>query len=343
MQYRNLGNTGLLVSRLSFGAMTFTQGNRNLAQVYKVGAELADQLVGQSLDAGVNFFDTADVYAAGESEALLGQALRPHRKDVVIATKVGGRMGEPLNQAGLSRRHILASVDDSLRRLGTDWIDVYIVHKEDPLTPMEETLEALDSIVRAGKVRYIGFSNWSAWKVSKALEIQRERGLARFSHGQVYYSLLGRDIERDLVPLAEHYNLGLTIWSPLAFGFLSGKYTREMLTDPESRVGGFNLLPFDADQGFAVVDLLRGIAAARGVSVAQVALAWLLSRSAVTSVLMGASKAEQLTDNLGAADLILSAEEVSQLDAATPLPPVYPHWYIDRFGDEPALKALGRI
>nr|WP_087573277.1 aldo/keto reductase [Sphingomonas sp. CDS-1] len=343
MQYSTLGNSGLLVSRLAFGAMTFTQGNSDLAQVYKVGAELVDQLVGRSLDAGVNFFDTADVYARGESEILLGQALRSRRQDVVIATKVGGRTGDALTQSGLSRRHILASVDDSLRRLGTDWIDVYIVHREDPLTPLEETLEALDSIVRAGKVRYLGFSNWSAWRVAAAMEIQRANGLARFCHGQVYYSLLGRDVERDMVPMAQRYGLGLTLWSPLAFGFLTGKYTPEMLTDPQTRVGSFNLLPFDRERGFAVLERLRDIASTHGASVAQVALAWLLARPAVTSVLMGATKVEQLDDNLGAASLSLSEEEIAALDAATPLPPVYPHWYIERFVDEPALKALGRL
>ncbi|NWK97861.1 aldo/keto reductase [Sphingobium lactosutens] len=343
MQYSTLGNSGLLVSRLAFGAMTFTRGNDDLAQVYKVGAELADQLVGRSLDAGVNFFDTADVYAGGESESLLGQALRSRRQDVVIATKVGGRTGDPLTQSGLSRRHILASVEDSLRRLGTDWIDVYIVHREDPLTPLEETLEALDSIVRAGKVRYLGFSNWSAWRVAAAMEIQRANGLARFCHGQVYYSLLGRDVERDMVPMAQRYGLGLTLWSPLAFGFLSGKYTPEMLTDPQTRVGSFNLLPFDRERGFTVLERLRDIASTHSASVAQVALAWLLARPAVTSLLIGATKVEQLDDNLGAASLSLSEEEIAVLDAATPLPPVYPHWYIERFVDEPALTALGRL
>ena len=199
MQYALLGNTGLTVSRLAFGAMTFTAGNKALGAIYKVGADLAGELVGRALDAGINFFDTADGYAGGESEAMLGAALKPHRDEVIIATKVGFRTGPSLTRAGLSRRHILWSVDQSLKRLGTDWIDVYIAHREDPYTPLEETLAALDAVVRAGKVRYLGFSNWSAWKVAAALEIQRANGLAPFTHGQMYYSLVGRDVERDVI------------------------------------------------------------------------------------------------------------------------------------------------
>ncbi len=226
MQYALLGQTGLVVSRLSFGAMTFTAGNKDIGAVFKVGAKLADELVGKALDGGVTFFDTADGYAGGESETLLGAALVSRRSQVVIATKVGFRTGPTLTQAGLSRRHILWSVDQSLKRLGTDWIDLYIAHKEDPHTPLEETLEAFDSLVRAGKVRYLGFSNWSAWKTAAALELQRANGLARFTHGQMHYSLLGRDIERDVIPMMRQYGVGLTVWSPLSSGFLSGKYTR---------------------------------------------------------------------------------------------------------------------
>jgi aryl-alcohol dehydrogenase-like predicted oxidoreductase len=340
MQYAVLGDTGLVVSRLAFGAMTFTRGNRDIGSVYKVGAELAAELVGRALDAGVNLFDTADGYAAGESESLLGSALRTHRSRVVLATKVGFRTGPALTQSGLSRRHILWSVDRSLERLGTDWIDLYIVHREDPLTPLEETLEALDAVVRAGKVRYLGFSNWSAWKVAAAVELQRARGLAQFTHGQMHYSLLGRDVERDVIPMMQRYGLGLTVWSPLASGFLSGKYTRESLSDPDGRYSGFDILPFDKEHGFRLVEQLRAIASAHAASVAQVAIAWLLGRSAVTSVLLGASKARQLEDNLRAADLTLGAAEIAALDAATALPPVYPNWFNERLVDEPLVQAL---
>ena len=217
MQYATLGNTGLVVSRLAFGAMTFTSGNQDLATIYKVGAQAANELVGRALDAGVNFFDTADAYAGGQSETLLGEALKSRRNDVVIATKVGMRSGTAVTQSGLSRRHILWSVDESLKRLGTDWIDVYIAHREDPFTPLEETLAAFDAVVRSGKVRYIGFSNWSAWKVAAALEIQKANSLAPFTHGQMHYSLLGRDVERDVIPMMHRYGLGMTDLEPARF------------------------------------------------------------------------------------------------------------------------------
>ncbi|WFU46573.1 aldo/keto reductase [Sinorhizobium terangae] len=342
MQYTTLGNTGLVVSRLAFGAMTFTAGDRSIGAVYKTDAEAAAALVGKALDAGINFFDTADAYASGQSERILGEALRTRRDEVVIATKVGFRTGTPLTQAGLSRRHILWSVDQSLKRLGTDWIDVYIVHKEDPYTPLEETLSALDEVIRSGKARYIGFSNWSAWKVAAALEIQKANGLAPFTHGQMHYSLLGRDVERDVIPMIQRYGLGLTVWSPLASGFLSGKYTRENLGDPDNRYSGFDILPFDKEQGFRLVERMRTIADAHGASVAQVAIAWLLAKKAVTSVLLGASKPHQLADNLGAAELTLTEGEISALDAETVPAPVYPNWFIDNLADQPVAQVLGK-
>jgi len=325
MQYAPLGSTGLIVSRLGFGALTFTQGNRSLGSVYKVGAGLADELVGKALDAGVNFFDTADVYADGESETLLGAALKGRRDQVVITTKVGNRGGDrTLLRSGLSRRHILWSVEQSLRRLGTDWIDCYVAHCEDPHTPLEETLEAFDAVVRAGKVRYLGFSNWSAWKAAAALEIQKAHGLAPFTHGQMYYSLLGRDVERDVLPMMRRYGLGLTAWSPLAYGFLSGAYTREDLTRPDNRFSGFDMLRFDRERGFALLERMRRIASTRSASVAQVAIAWLLARPGVTSVLLGATRLHQLEDNLGAARLKLPEEDLAELDEATAITPVYP-------------------
>ncbi|CCM76909.1 aldo/keto reductase [Rhizobium mesoamericanum] len=279
MQYANLGQTGLVVSRLAFGAMTFSSGNKDIASVYKVGANDADELVGAALDAGVNLFDTADAYAGGQSEELLGAALKARRSEAVITTKVGFRSGAPITQAGLSRRHIMWSVDQSLKRLGTDWIDVYVVHKEDPFTQLDETLQALDDIVRAGKVRYLGFSNWSAWKVASALELQKANGWAKFTHGQVNYSLLGRDVERDIIPMMKHFGLGMTVWSPLAAGFLSGKYTRESLQDSDNRLSGFDILPTNKELGFKLVEDMRMIADRHAASVAQVAIAWLLSKT----------------------------------------------------------------
>ena len=339
MKYKTLGNTGLIVSRLAFGAMTFTRGSRDLS-IYKVEENAAEAMVGAALENGINFFDTSDNYAHGESETLLGQALKGRRQEIVLATKVGFRTGEPLTQAGLSRRHILWSIDQSLKRLGTDWVDVYVAHRQDIFTPIEESLEALDAVVRSGKARYIAFSNWTAWAASAAMEIQKARGLAPFTHGQMYYSLVGRDVERDVVPMMRRYGLGLTVWSPLAFGLLSGKYTRENLTDPENRIAGFDLLESDKELAFAVVDLMRGMAKERDATVAQVALAWLLSRDTVTSVILGASKVEQIRENVRATEIVLSAEELATLDKATALARVYPNWFVYDIADRKATDAL---
>jgi aryl-alcohol dehydrogenase-like predicted oxidoreductase len=345
MQYTTLGETGLVVSRLSLGAMTFRMrpvaGDGAFGSIYKTDAAAADAMVGQALDAGVNFFDTADVYAGGQSEELLGAALRRKRDSVVISTKVGLRTGKPLTQSGLGRRHVLWSVEQSLKRLQTDCIDVYVVHCEDPCTPLEETLSALDTVVRAGKVRYLGFSNWSAWNVAAAMEIQKTHGLARFTHGQVNYTLLGRDVERDIVPMMRRYGLGMTVWSPLAGGFLSGKYSRETLSDSENRYSRFDIFPFDKERGFRLVERMRKIAQNHQASVAQVAISWLLARKSVSSVIVGAAKAEQLTDNLGATDLVLAAGEIAELDAATSLAPAYPNWALEMTADAPMVKALG--
>jgi aryl-alcohol dehydrogenase-like predicted oxidoreductase len=341
MHYSRLGNSGLVVSRLAFGAMTFTAGNQDIGAVYKVGADLAERLVGRALEEGVTYFDTADAYAGGESEALLGRALKGHRQEVVISTKVGFRSGPALTQAGLSRRHILWSIDQSLKRLATDWVDLYLVHREDAFTPLEETLAALDAVVRAGKARYVGFSNWSAWKAAAAVEIQRANGLTAFVNGQMHYSLLGRDVERDVIPMMRRYGIGLTVWSPLAAGFLSGKYTRESLKDPNNRYSGFDILPFDKEKAFDLVERLRRISAGLGASVAQVALAWLLRRDGVDSIILGASKLQQLEDNLGASKLQLSAAELSELDESTQLLPVYPNWFTDRIAvDQTLVNAL---
>ncbi|WP_394998625.1 aldo/keto reductase [Sphingomonas sp.] len=339
MLYSKLGDTGLIVSRLAFGTMTLSSGDP-MYGIAKTQGAAVDAIVGQALDAGINFFDTADVYAKGESEEVLGKALAHVRDEVVIATKVAGRMGEPLVQAGLSKRHIIWAVEQSLRRLGTDWIDVYIAHNDDPHTPLEETLEALDAIVRSGKARYIGFSNWPAWKVAAALELQKANGWARFTHGQMYYSLLGRDIERDLVPLTERYGIGITAWSPLSSGFLSGKYQRGAAADPDDRMSAIDFIPFDRDKGYEVVDALRSIAGDIGATVPQVALAWLLAKRAVTSVIVGASKPSQLADNLGAADIRLDGETIARLDALTTPAELYPHWHWRQFGDRAARAAL---
>jgi aryl-alcohol dehydrogenase-like predicted oxidoreductase len=339
MLYTRFGNTGLVVSRLAVGAMTF--GSGNISSVYKVDERGAEGLVGRALDAGINFFDTADGYADGQSETMLGKALGARRKDVVISTKVGMRTGPSIGDTGLSRRHILASCEASLKRLGTDFIDLYIVHRFDHVAPMEETLQTLDDLVRRGSVRYVGFSNWAAWQAAKAIGIQERHGWARFAGAQMYYSLVGRDIEHEVLPLAEDAGLGTMIWGPLAGGFLSGKYTRENLTAQENRLSGFDFLPFDKEGGFRLVDMMREIAGAHDASVAQVAIAWLLAKRSVSTVLIGATKQSQLDDNIAAADIRLSAEHVARLDEASPHADYYPSWFTNRLRDPKVEEALG--
>jgi aryl-alcohol dehydrogenase-like predicted oxidoreductase len=343
MQYSRLGDTGLIVSRLALGSMTFgSSANPIFASVYKVDQAGADALVGRAIDAGVNFFNSADVYAEGNSERILGKAIGARRKEVVIATKVGNRMGPSVIEAGLSRRHIMAAAEGSLTRLGTDYIDVYLVHKVDTLTPLEETIEALEDLVRQGKVRYIGFSNWPAWMAAKAIGVQRGKGWTQFRAAEMYYSLVGRDLEHEVVPLCRDAGVGVMVWSPLAGGFLSGKYSR---TKPKGesgdRLGGLDFIPYDRERGFQLIELLQSIAAARGVTPAQIALAWLLTRPAVSSILVGATKMSQLDDNLAASDVTLDADDLARLDAATMPAPPYPHWFTPRVADGKAHAALG--
>lgn len=321
--------------------MTFGTGEKVNKAISKLDQTGANDLVAQSLDAGVNFFNTADAYSGGQSEEILGKALSSRRQDVVIATKVGFRTGDALVNTGLSRQHIFNAVEGSLRRLGTDYIDVYLVHRFDPYTPLEETLSALDDIVRQGKVRYIGYSNWPAWYSAKAIGLQREYGWARFVAAEVYYSLLGRDLEHEVVPFAEDAGVGIMVWSPLAGGFLTGKYTREDPTGDNGRLSGFNVIPFDQELGFKVVDRLKDIASGHQVAPAQVALAWLLSRSHVASILVGASKSTQLAANLDAANLALKAEELQSLDELTAPALIYPNWFKKNIFDSAARIALG--
>ncbi len=340
MQYTRLGDTGLVVSRMAFGAMTFGSAPGIFAAVSKVDQNLAAELVAKAIDAGVNFFNTADVYTGGQSEQMLGKALGSRRKDVVIATKVGFRSGEALIHQGLSRRHILDSAEGCLQRLNTDYLDVYLVHRMDPLTPVEETLDALDSLVKQGKVRYVGFSNWPAWFASKAVGLQKQHGWARFRAAEMYYSLVGRDIEHEIVPFVKDAGIGVLVWSPLAGGFLTGKYTRENPAGDGGRLTGFDMLPYDREKGHAVVDRLRAIGQEHEASPAQVALAWLLAKPVVTSVLLGANKMSQLDDNLGASRIQLTAAQIAELDEMTAPAVLYPNWFTARTADVPVKDAL---
>jgi aryl-alcohol dehydrogenase-like predicted oxidoreductase len=332
MKYRVLGDTGVFVSELCLGAMTFGGGAQIWQTIGGLGQAEVDALVGRSIDAGINFIDTANVYSGGVSETLLGRALYGKtRHDVVLATKVRGRMGPGANEVGLSRLHIMREVEASLKRLDTDYIDLYQIHRMDAETNIEDTLRALDDLVRQGKVRYIGASNLPAWQLMKALATSRAGGLERFKSTQSYYSLVGRQLEWDTIPLIKDQGLGLLVWSPLAGGFLSGKFTRDMTG--EGRRKTFDFPPVDKEKGFEVVDALVTIAKARGASPAQVALAWVLSQKAVTSVIIGARNLTQLDDNLGAVDLELTADELKSLDDASRIPPAYPLW-MDTLGSD---------
>jgi aryl-alcohol dehydrogenase-like predicted oxidoreductase len=331
MKYKTLGDTGLLVSTVCFGTMTFHGGKDFFRVVGTVDQAGADDLIRASIEGGVNFFDTADVYSDGESEKMLGQSIRNlgiARKDVVIATKVFGRTGPGRNDVGASRGHIMDAVEASLRRLQTDHIDLYQIHGNDSVTPVEETLRALDALVSQGKVRYIGCSNWQAWKIAKALGISEFKGLARFDTLQAYYSIAGRELERDLVPLLEAEKTGLLVWSPLAGGILSGKFSRENQKPEGSRRSEFDFPIVDKERTWRILDVMAPIAKSHGCSEARISLAWLLAKPVVTSVIIGAKRVDQLRDNLAALDVKLSADEMRRLDEVSTLPPEYPGWML---------------
>ncbi|MEU8058093.1 aldo/keto reductase [Microbispora bryophytorum] len=335
MKYRLLGHTGVWVSEISLGTMTFGGKEHPVFRTMgALGQEEVDRVVGTALDAGINFFDTADVYADGESEELLGRAIGRRRRDVVLATKLLAPVGPGPNDQGLSRLHVMRALDDSLRRLKTDYIDLYQLHNYDHVTPIEETLSALDDAVRQGKVRYIGCSNFAAWQISKALGVSALHNQAKFAANQTLYSLVSRDAERDLVPMAEDAGLSLTVWQPLAGGFLTGKFDRGgATTEQDSRRArnGYDFVPFDEEKGFRVLDVLRTVAARHEVSPAQVAIAWLLAQRAVTSVIVGARKLEQLTDNIAAGDLALTEQDLAELDEVSRPPIAYPNWIQEQF------------
>lgn len=331
MQYAQLGRTGTLVSRLCLGTMTFggtVEGSGGIAGLDRAAA---DTVLGTALDAGINFVDTADVYGGGQSEELLGELLGDRRQDVVLASKVSARVGTGPNDAGLSRIHIMDALEGSLRRLKTDHIDLYQIHRWDGLTPIEETLGTLDDAVRQGKVRYIGASNLAAWQLMKALGSSAQGGLARFVSVQAYYSLAGRGVEDELAPAMSDQGLGMLCWSPLAGGLLTGRVTRAG-ADPDSRRGRRGaerqFPPVDEDRVFDIIDVIHEVAGRRDATPAQVALAWLLSRPVVDSVIVGVRRVDQLLDNLGALDVVLDEEELAALDAVSAEAPRYPGWML---------------
>jgi aryl-alcohol dehydrogenase-like predicted oxidoreductase len=337
MRYRKFGQTGLFVSELCLGTMTFGGDAGLYGQIGQLRQPEANRLVGRALEAGINFIDTADVYADGNSEIITGQALKDlkvPREDVVIATKVLGETGtKGTNSRGMSRYHIMEGVKASLKRLQLEHIDLYQIHGFDPATPIEEALRALDTLVQHGHVRYLGVSNWAAWQIVKALGISERLGLARFESLQAYYTIAGRDLERELIPALESENIGLLVWSPLAGGLLSGKYGRDVKAEQGSRRTTFDFPPVNLERAYDCIDAMRQIAAARSVSVAQIALAWLLHQKAVTSVIIGAKRIEQLDDNLAATAIELNRDELAALDKASSLPSEYPGWMFERQGE----------
>jgi len=350
MEFKTLGDTGLLVSTICFGTMTFSgqatgPEKRMWQAIGNVDQAGAEGLIKTCLDSGINFFDTADVYSEGESEKMLGQALKNTqiaRKDVVIATKVYGRVGPGRNDVGASRGHIMDAVEASLRRLQTDHIDLYQIHGNDAVTPVEETLRALDTLVTQGKVRYIGCSNWQAWKIMKALAISEFKNLARFDTLQAYYSIAGRDLERDIVPMLEAEKTGLLVWSPLAGGLLSGKFGRANQKPEGSRRSEFDFPLVDKERTWKILEVIAPIAQAHGCSPARISLAWVLAKPFVTSVIIGAKRIDQLHDNIAAVDVKLAAEEIKKLDEVSALPLEYPGWMLGFQGSN-RLAATSRV
>jgi aryl-alcohol dehydrogenase-like predicted oxidoreductase len=345
MRYNQLGRTGLFVSELCLGTMTFGGTEGHWAAIGQLDQDAADALVRRALDSGINFIDTADVYSRGVSEEILGRALQNlevKRSDVVIATKFYGAMGSGPNDRGASRGHIMDAVEASLERLQTDHIDLYQIHATDPVTPIDEVLRALDDLVSSGLVRYAGVSNWSAWRIMKALGLSDKHDWARFETVQAYYTIAGRDLERELVPMMRDQQMGLMVWSPLAGGLLSGKYGPGSNGGPEgSRRLTFDFPPVDKDRAWACVEAMRPIAARHDVSVARVALAWLLAKPHVTTIIIGAKTIEQLDDNIAATALTLTEDEIKALDEVSALPPEYPAWMEARQGADRRPKPFG--
>ncbi|HWA68799.1 MAG TPA: aldo/keto reductase [Rhizomicrobium sp.] len=333
MKYNRLGNTGLYVSELCFGTMTFSGQNYFGGVIGTLNQKEATSLIQRSLEARINFIDTANVYSLGESEKITGQALKDigvDRKDVVLATKVFGRMAPGPNDIGASRGHIMDSVGRSLERLQTDHVDLYQIHQSDSRTSTEETMRALDDLVAQGMVRYVGVSNWEAWKIMQANGIADKRGYSRIETMQAYYSLAGRDLEQELVPMMADQNIGCLVWSPLAGGYLAGKYTPGDEKAEPGRRASFDFPPIDKDKADKIVVTMRPIAKAHGVSVARVALAWVRSKPFVTTTIIGAKTLAQLNDNLEAVNLVLSPEDIAALDAVSAERAQYPHWMITR-------------
>ena len=336
MKYNMLGNTGLKVSELCLGTMTFGGGEGMWKAIGQLTQKEVNELIKISVDGGINFIDTANVYSEGISEEMTGKAIRDlglNREELVIATKVRGKMGEGPNQSGLTRKHILHQAEESLKRLNVDYIDLYQIHGFDALTPWEETLSALDILVKHGKVRYIGCSNLAAWQLMKALSVSEREKFEKFVSLQAYYTIAGRDLERELIPLLLDQKTGLMVWSPLAGGLLSGKYDRDGKSDGGRRAN-FDFPPVNKEKAFDILDVLKPMAEEKNTSVAELSLAWLLQQKAVSTVIIGAKKTSQLKDNLKSVDVKFTDEELKKLDEISKLTPEYPGWMLERQGGD---------
>jgi aryl-alcohol dehydrogenase-like predicted oxidoreductase len=343
MRYARLGNSGLIVSRIAYGVMTFGDGTGSshpMAQTWKTPQKEADALIGKALDSGINIFDTADAYTEGRAEMMLAQALGTRRKEIILSTKVGFRTGPELLATGASFQHVVSGAEASLRRLKTDYIDLLSIHRFDPYTPLEETARALENLVQRGLVRYVGYSNFTAWQSAKMLGIQQRLAYSPLIAAQMYYSLVGRDLENEVVPFCKDAGIGIVVWSPLAGGFLSGRYTRKDPTGGKGRLANFDFLPTDKEESYTLIDRMQAIASRHNATAAQIALAWLLSKDYVSTILMGASNVHQFDDNLGALDIKLSSEELNELEQLTKPSPVYPNWFQEKTQDTAVTQAL---
>ena len=328
MKYKQLGNSGLIVSELCLGTMTFGQGEHFGFQS-TIDEKKASELVDNAIDNGINFFDTADGYGNGQSEIILGKVLNKKRKDVLITTKLSFRTGEQAFNAGVNSKHIIEQCHNSLKNLQTDYIDVLLLHNDDPITPIDETLKALENLVQQGKVRYIGFSNYQAWKAAAMTQRQKDLHYSPFVASQMHYSILNREVEREIIPMSLHYGIGMMVWSPLSSGFLTGKYTRENPTPKDSRLNNFDLGLFDRELGYTVIDKLTEIAKRHNTTITAISLSWLLTKKVVSSVIIGVSKTEQLKENLACQEIQLSEKEINEIDELTKLEPQYPATFIN--------------
>lgn len=327
MKYRQLGNSGLVVSELCLGTMTFGEGDY-YGLKFTFDQSKANELVYRAIESGINFFDTADMYGNGQCEIILGKALGNQRQKTIIATKTSFRSSDNSFDAGVNAKHLIQQCHQSLKNLNTDYLDFLLLHNDDPITPIDETLKTLENLVQQGKVRYIGFSNYQAWKASTMLQRQKDLNYNPFVISQMHYSILNREVESEIIPMSQHHGVGMMVWSPLSSGFLTGKYSKEHPAPSDARLNSFDLGLFDRELGYKVIEKLKEIADRHNTSIVAVSLGWLLSKKVVSSIIIGVSKIEQLNDNLKSVEVQLSNEEITLIDELTKPVTKYPATFI---------------